>query len=449
MHQPISIRANWIWSGVGKPQANSCLTLHQDRIVSISSESPALALDLGSYCILPGLINSHTHLEFSDLEQPVPAGNSFADWILDVVQRRRMVAMANSIIDRSPTSRGLVESGADGVRLALDIVHASVDASNSNEPLPASAPHPQPLSPKTGTGEQVFGEKNSSLGFQTDSPYTPTTIRFAELMSTTELRTKQTWKAAFQLKKEAGLCSSSTFRFGLSPHAPYTTTSRQIRQAVMRCNRWQVPIMMHLAESIDELRWIGKGDGPLQDLLDRVAGPDALSTKNRLSMAGYLHELCQAPMAFVVHGNYLDDPSMAILEAHRDKAAVVYCPRTHAHFGHSTHPLLELRRRGIPVVLGTDSRASNPDLSIFEEARHVHQNFPEIPAAEIIGMIAMRPAELLGCAHDWGYVRSKSLAQLTAIPCHAKRSEDVLEELLTSSYRAQPLEIVAKSLRRL
>ena len=409
MHSTISIRANWVWTGVGQPQANVCVTIQNDRIVSVSTDTPTSAFDLGSYCILPGLINSHTHLEFSDLKQPVPASDSFADWILEVVNRRRD---ANDIsFSESPEKRGLIESASTGVRLVLDIVHASDDATKISKSLDNSK---------------------------------PTTIRFAELMSTTELRAKQTWRAALKLKKE----NAANGSFGLSPHAPYTTTSDLIRQAVARCKRWKIPIMMHLAESLDEMRWVESGDGPLQDLLEMVSGPNVLSTKYRLLMPGYVNELCQAPLAFIVHANYLDDRSMAILESHRNHVAVVYCARTHAHFGHPTHPLMELRRRGIPVVLGTDSRASNPDLSIFEEARRVRQLFPDLSAAEIIRMITTRPADLLGCAEDYGYVRSSCLDRLSAIPCQAKKSDDVLEELLTSSRQAKPLEEIVNRLQR-
>lgn len=412
-----SIRANWVWTGDGPPQANGCITFRNGRIVSVSTESPSTAIDLGPYCILPGLINCHTHLEFSDLRQPVGADGSFADWILRVVQRRQIIASDRLLKEQSSTDDGLVESYGHGVRLALDIVHK-----NADEPVRNSLPLQHANVP---SGPLKIGTL-------------PSTIRFAELMATTTRRAKQTWRGAVGLKRssiEDGL-------FGLSPHAPYTTTANLIRKAVARCNRWKTPIMMHLAESLDEMRWVQYGDGPLQDLLDMVAGPDVLSTKNRLSIAGYVRELCQSPLALIVHGNYLDDPSMAILEANRDHAAVVYCPRTHAHFGHSIHPLMELRRRGIPVVLGTDSRASNPDLSIFDEARKVRQLFQQVSAAEIISMITTRPADLLGREKDWGYVQPGCLSRLTAIPCHTKRSEHVLEELLESSYPPRPLEPV-------
>jgi cytosine/adenosine deaminase-related metal-dependent hydrolase len=143
----------------------------------------------------------------------------------------------------------------------------------------------------------------------------------------------------------------------------------------------------------------------------------------------------------------LDTSAIEILAANRDHAGVVYCPRTHAHFGHSTYPLLELRRRGIPVVLGTDSRASNPDLSIFEEARKVRRDFHELSSAEILAMITTRPADLLGRAADWGYVIPGGLARLTAIPCQAKKPNCVLDDLLESSDPTRPLEAVVGALK--
>jgi len=423
------IRADWIWTGEGLPIANGCLHIQGDRIVSVSTESPATAIDLGAYCILPGLINSHTHLEFSDLRQPVKASGSFADWILSVVQHRRMAAQSGSTDEASSEWVGLIESQSNAVRLALDVVHANVEEA---------------------TRVQVRAPNSDPLLRSFESNPLPVVVRFAELMGTTDLRAKQTWRGALALKRRehskkdllGGPTAQATSftSFGLSPHAPYTTTASLIRWAVGRCQRWNVPIMMHLAESRDELRWIETGDGPLQELLEMVAGPEILSTRNRLPMAGYVNELCQAPRALVIHGNYLDDASMSILAENRNRSAVVYCPRTHAHFGHAMYPLMELRRRGISVLLGTDSRASNPDLSIFCEARLVRKLFRDLTAEEILSMTTTRPAELLGFGKEYGYIKLGSLNRLTTIACQATQARNVLDDLLESENPPLPLE---------
>ena len=53
-------------------------------------------------------------------------------------------------------------------------------------------------------------------------------------------------------------------------------------------------------------------------------------------------------------------------------SSIVYCPRTHAAFGHPPHPFRDFLARGVRVALGTDSLASNPDLDLLAEARFVH-----------------------------------------------------------------------------
>ncbi len=186
--------------------------------------------------------------------------------------------------------------------------------------------------------------------------------------------------------------------------------------------------------------------GPLQDLLEGIVGPDALPVGDRASLTEYLHELCRAPRALIVHGNYLDSDAMSVLERNRDHASVVYCPRTHLHFGHDPYPLMQLRSRGIRVILGTDSRASNPDLNILEEARVVRRAFPEIPTEAIFAMITTTAAEAFGFTRDWGTIGPGKRFLLSAIPCTEQQADRVLDRLLEQSDSAQSLESVIAAL---
>ena len=79
-----------------------------------------------------------------------------------------------------------------------------------------------------------------------------------------------------------------------------------------------------------------------------------------------LQSLRQFKFLTLVHANYLTTEQWQWLNP---PLTVVYCPRTHAYFGHDPHPYLEMHADGVQVCLGTDSLASNPDLSILEEAR--------------------------------------------------------------------------------
>ncbi|HHT9133084.1 MAG TPA: amidohydrolase family protein, partial [Candidatus Tripitaka californicus] len=72
-----------------------------------------------------------------------------------------------------------------------------------------------------------------------------------------------------------------------------------------------------------------------------------------------------------------------------------YCPRSHRYFGHSEHPFQDLLKRGINVALGTDSLASNQSLSILDEARFLHENYPGLDPVEIFSMATEGGAKAL------------------------------------------------------
>jgi len=257
-------------------------------------------------------------------------------------------------------------------------------------------------------------------------------IPFAELMATTDLRRSQTWRSARSMMRECVTRNGSieNLAMGLSPHAPYTTTGKLIRRTVSRCRRFKLPLMMHLAETNDEIKWIENGNGPLQDMLDLMIGPLGKPTSDRLSLIGYVSEIIQAPKTLLIHGNYLNLESKVLLAKHRQRAAVVYCPRTHQHFRHERYPLEQMLKLGVRVLLGTDSRASNPDLNIWEEARLVLQEFPSIRPEQILRMITSDAAEFLGVERSFGFLRPSALAIINAVPCSSLSAESVLEEIL-------------------
>ena len=52
--------------------------------------------------------------------------------------------------------------------------------------------------------------------------------------------------------------------------------------------------------------------------------------------------------------------------------------------------------KGARVVLGTDSRASNPDLSLWKEIQFVAVQFPNIPVPRLLAMATIDAADALG-----------------------------------------------------
>ncbi|MCK6439008.1 MAG: amidohydrolase family protein, partial [Planctomycetes bacterium] len=62
------------------------------------------------------------------------------------------------------------------------------------------------------------------------------------------------------------------------------------------------------------------------------------------------------------------------------KADIAYCPRSRTYFGHPIFKLADIVAAGCNVCLGTDSRASNWNLNLFEEMRHMRKEQPNADA---------------------------------------------------------------------
>jgi cytosine/adenosine deaminase-related metal-dependent hydrolase len=316
-------RARYVFPLDSPPVPDGVITVEGRRIVAIGeNRSGQPPQDLGQVAVLPGLINAHTHLEFSDLAEPLgEAGAPFSDWIAAVVAHRRSADTdpeAAAQRRRHATQQGLIQAAQRGV---------------------------------TALGEIATGDWPADLLADSELDCTV----FLELLGLSEDRVAPLLEqAARHLDRGA---SQSVWRAGLSPHAPYTVHPRLLEQAVALSAARQVPLAMHLAESFEELELLRSASGPLRQLLADLGAWDPTAIPRGIRPGDYLQILARAHRALVIHGNFLTGDEIGQIAAARDRLSVVYCPRTHARFVPGKYPLAEMLAAGVHVALGTDSRA--------------------------------------------------------------------------------------------
>jgi cytosine/adenosine deaminase-related metal-dependent hydrolase len=173
---------------------------------------------------------------------------------------------------------------------------------------------------------------------------------------------------------------------------------------------------MHVAESREELELLRDGEGAFKDLLEERSMWDAEAIPRGSRPLDYLQMFSESPRALVIHGNYLDQEELEFLAARRERMSLVYCPRTHAYFSHAPYPLEQALDLGVQIALGTDSRASNPDLSLLAEMRHAFRTHPNIEPQQILRMGTLCGAEALGRHAEVGSITPGKLANLVAVP---------------------------------
>ena len=85
-----TLRARYLFPVESEPIPGGVVTIAGERIVAVSAASSDATTDLGNVAILPGLVNAHTHLEYSGLSGPLgQPGELFACWLRRVIEARR------------------------------------------------------------------------------------------------------------------------------------------------------------------------------------------------------------------------------------------------------------------------------------------------------------------------------------------------------------------------
>jgi cytosine/adenosine deaminase-related metal-dependent hydrolase len=190
---------------------------------------------------------------------------------------------------------------------------------------------------------------------------------------------------------------------------------------------YRLPLATHLAETREELELLEHHRGPFVDFLSELGvwDPEGLVRNHE----DIIHQSSQVPNFLIIHGNYLSAMSDGVMgrKAHglqsvrlalttHHSSTMVYCPRTHAAFGHDSHPFQDILASGGRVALGTDSLASNPDLDVLAEARFLHGRYPNVPAKTVLRMITLSGAEALGWDQETGSLAPGKSADLVVLP---------------------------------
>ena len=332
--------------------------------------------DLGDVVLLPGLINAHCHLDYTGFAGNIPPPKGFADWIKSLVSLKASWTLDDYLQSWRAGAQMLLRTGTTTV--------ADIEA------VPALLP----------------------------AMWSSTPLRVISFREVIHLKRETATETVERVAAEFNAIPGSESRLGLSPHAPYTTTTELLQAAarVAQTRRWR--LTTHVSESKEEFEMFTEAKGALFEWLRPqrdVSDCGGVTPVQHLQRAGYLRSDLLA-----VHVNYLGPEDASILAGAGVHA--VHCPRSHAYFGHARFPFDTLTANGINVCLGTDSLVSvRPQpagirLDLFAEMRAFSRRFPDVAPEEIIRMVTVKPAAALGQTGSIGELRAGALADLIALP---------------------------------
>jgi cytosine/adenosine deaminase-related metal-dependent hydrolase len=380
----LTLGARWLFPVGDPPLEHGTITIAGDKITAVEPRGRRRAdIDLGNVAVLPGLVNAHTHLDLGGLRGRMTPGNDFTAWLRGVIRHRG--GQSDFEVDQAIRA-GIAESVAYGTTLMGDI--------------------------------SAQGQSWAALAA---SPLRA--VVFHEMLGLPRARARQAWQdARAWLQRQP---ARATCKPGLSPHAPYSVRASLFRAAASRARRHRFPLAIHLAETPEELQLLREHQGPLVAFLQDLGVYDAAGLVRDTEEILRFHQ--NTASVLFIHANYL--PSTQPIPR---GATVVYCPRTHAAFGHEPYPLRQLLSVGVRVALGTDSLASNPDLDVLAEARFVRRHFPDIAGAVLLRMATLVGADALSWHEVTGSLSPGKSADLVVLPLPSQESADPHELILRS-----------------
>lgn len=332
-------------------------TMASGRRGSISIPGGAQVIELKDSLLMPGLVNAHCHLDYTAMKGAVPAAGGFAPWVTRIVEKKRTWSDANY---RESIQAGIAESLKYGTTLIANIT---------------CVPH---------------------LVSSLDLEGAPRIWWFVEQLDLGRPLPAEPWEPYLTPRFPRQ-------QFSLSPHAPYSVTPELFKRAISFCDRHALPWTAHVAESKDEWEMFHDATGPLFELVKKT-GRDMSDCGNTTPFARVLELNGSARAnALLAHMNCISDEDLARLGLNRERFSIAHCPRSHDYFRHPPFRLNELRKAGVNLALGTDSLASNSDLSMFSEMRKMSASFPDLSPQAIVAMATRNGAQALGEGQNWAH----------------------------------------------
>ena len=378
---PITYASRWILPIDGEPIENGEIIIEDGLIAEVRPRrTPANECrDFGDAALLPGLVNAHTHLEYSVLRgflEDIP----FFPWI-----RALTVAKASLTTEDWLWSARL--GALECLRGGITTVGDNTDAGVSMRVLA-----------ECGMRGTIYQEL---FGIDDREPVDPIITALQEKISA---------HRHFE---------SARVRVGVSPHALYT-----IRPALFDAlNRYlrseDLPTSIHIAESPAESQLIEHGAGAFAEMFTRrgITWQSPLTTPTQY--ANLLGAL--TPKSLAIHCVHQTPEDTALLAA--SGAAIIHCPKSNAKLGAGVAPLARwLRTDGLRVGLGTDSAVSNNAQDLWEEMRFalllqraVSEEVEVVSAAQILRLATLGGAEAMGLSDRTGSLTPGKRADMIAV----------------------------------
>ena len=303
--------------------------------------------------LCPGFINCHCHLELSHMKGSIPEGTGLIKFVTRVIKDRHHaedeILQAVERAESEMLSGGIVAVG---------------DICNNTLTLPQKSK------------ERIIYHN------------------FVEVSGVAPGIADERFARAVEIFKAYKKQSSYAFSNSIVPHAPYSVSEELWKKIIHFPGNKLLTIHNQETKSENEL-FIGKQGEFLQFYQELNIDPSHFHSSGKTSLQTYLQKFLSDQQLILVHNIFTSPEDIAYCNSVDREGKIFWCLCPNANLyinGELPNPKLF---DGESVVLGTDSLASNRQLSVLAEMRMLRDRFPFIGIETLLSWATINGAKAL------------------------------------------------------
>lgn len=364
------LKANFIFDGEKFLKENA-VVLNENKIVDViyipdESLEQYSKIDLLDGILVPGFVNAHCHLELSYLQ------NIFSPQCTMTGFLKQMISKRNSFSDEEKKENAKFWDNKmfeNGIVVVGDIV-------NSTDTLDIKV--------------------NSPIKYQ----------NFVEVFGLSEIHSDKIFSHAIEILKQF---QSKNLKAQLVPHAPYSLSEnlwKNLLDYLIKENSKKI-LSFHFFESNDEKEILeGIYSNSMFDYFSKELNYSDHYLKNLFQTFWNKFEKIVevSDNLLLVHNTYLNTKFLYKLKNHIDKIYFCLCPNANLFIESKLPDLNLIQQYSDKICLGTDSLASNNNLSIIDEINTLLNNF-DVSIENVLKFATSNGAKALGLEKEVGYIK--------------------------------------------
>lgn len=354
------ISADYVIPVSSDPIKNGVVVLGaRDEIIELlhKSEVPAnISVEKYEGLLVPGFINCHCHLELSHLKNKIPAKTGLIEFLKRV--SRRPPAAAEEV-------RRAIEDADEEMHQAGIV--AVGDISNTDQ-----------------TKEKKL---TSKIYYHT----------FSEIFDFDPEGAKEAFRKGMELCESFQPLSSS-----VTAHAPYSVSKELFRYIKLFNAQGTNLISIHNQESEEENKFFRYKTGGFLDFYAFLnKNIDFFKAQARNSLRSIL-PLLPNQRILLVHNTYTSFKDISFVDRYKRDVIWCLCPKANLYIEDRLPKIDFFINSRLPVVLGTDSLASNDKLCILSEIATLLKAHPTISFTKCLEWATLNGARYLGIEKRFG-----------------------------------------------